>query len=122
MEVSATSYYFYDPTGNLLEFAVYRLPNGDTVEIFGPGNRAHEYFDTGPVAGFVVDDVEKARSDMEEAGVSFIGPVHTADDGGSWSHFAAPAETSTKSPERPRKVGTTHPDHPESRIEGENHV
>jgi len=71
-------------------FAVFRLPNGDSVEVFGPGDREHEHFDTGPVVGFLVDDVKEARTDLEAAGIAFIGPVHEADDGGSWSHFKGP--------------------------------
>ncbi len=72
------------------DFAVFRLPNGDTVEVFGPGDRDHEHFATGPVVGFLVDDVEAARSELEGAGIPFIGPVHTHEDGGSWSHFVGP--------------------------------
>lgn len=72
------------------DFAVFRLPNGDKVEVFGPGDRDHEHFTTGPVVGFLVDDVTEARTDLEEAGITFIGPVHKADDGGSWSHFTGP--------------------------------
>ena len=72
------------------DFAVFKLPNGDTVEVFGPGDKDHEHFATGPVAGFQVDDVREARADLEEAGITFVGPVHEADDDGSWSHFTAP--------------------------------
>ena len=72
------------------DFTVFKLPNGDTVEVFGPTDEDHEHFDTGPVAGFLVDDVAGARADLESAGVEFIGPVHGADDGGSWSHFRGP--------------------------------
>jgi catechol 2,3-dioxygenase-like lactoylglutathione lyase family enzyme len=72
------------------DFAVFRLPNGDKVEVFGPGDEEHEHFDKGPVAGFLVDDVREARADLEAAGIAFIGPVHEADDGGSWSHFRGP--------------------------------
>ncbi len=70
------------------DFAVFRLPNGDGVEVFGPGD--HQHFTTGPVVGFLVDDVREARADLEEAGITFIGPVHEAGDGGSWSHFTGP--------------------------------
>lgn len=91
----ATSSFFRDTLGldtahEEPDFAVYRLPNGDAVEVFGPSDRTHQHFETGPVVGFLVDDVEQARSELEAAGVSFIGPVHTADDGGSWSHFRGP--------------------------------
>jgi catechol 2,3-dioxygenase-like lactoylglutathione lyase family enzyme len=72
------------------DFAVFRLPNGDKVEVFGPGDEEHEHFDKGPLAGFLVDDVWEARADLEAAGIAFIGPVHEADDGGSWSHFRGP--------------------------------
>ena len=54
------------------DFTVFRLPNGDTVEVFGPGDTEHEHFDTGPVAGFLVDDVREARADLEAAGISFL--------------------------------------------------
>lgn len=72
------------------DFAAFELPNGDTVEVFGPADRDHEHFTTGPVVGFLVDDVREARADLEAAGIPFIGPVHEAGDGGSWSHFTAP--------------------------------
>ena len=72
------------------DFAVFRLPNGDTVEVFGPGDTEHEHFDAGPVAGFLVDDVREARADLEAAGVSFLSPVHESDDGAAWSHFRGP--------------------------------
>ena len=72
------------------DFTVFLLPNGDKVEVFGPGDSEHEHFDTGPVAGFLVDDVREARTDLEASGLTFFGPVHEADDGGSWSHFRGP--------------------------------
>ena len=43
------------------DFTVFKLPNGDTVEVFGPTTSGTEHFDTGPVAGFLVDDVAGAR-------------------------------------------------------------
>jgi len=58
------------------DFAVFRLPNGDKVEVFGPGDEEHEHLDKGPVAGFLVDDVREGRPDLEAAGIAFIGPVH----------------------------------------------
>ena len=88
------------------DFAVFRLPNGDSVEVFGPGNREHEHFATGPVVGFLVDDVREARADLEATGITFVGPVHEAEDGGSWSHFTGPDgnvyEITTPEPDGPR--------------------
>ena len=87
------------------DFTVLRLPNGDTVEVFGPDDGEHEHFDTGPVAGFLVDDVARARAELEAAGITFVGPVHEVEDGGSWSHFRGPDgnvyEITTPAPEGP---------------------
>ena len=73
------------------DFAIIRLPSGDKVEVFGPGDKDHEHFNTGPVVGFLVDDVTEVRTDLEEAGITFIAPVHEAGAGSSWSHFTGPA-------------------------------
>src|SRR5919107_3777377 len=72
------------------DFTVFRLPNGDTVEVFCPGDTGHEYFGSGPVAGFLVDDVKEARADLEAAGISFLSPVRESHDGAAWSHFWGP--------------------------------
>jgi catechol 2,3-dioxygenase-like lactoylglutathione lyase family enzyme len=69
--------------------AVFDLPNGDSFEIFGPNDTEHRFM-TGPMGEFLVDDVEKARMEMERKGVTFIGPVHRASDGNAWAHFRAP--------------------------------
>jgi catechol 2,3-dioxygenase-like lactoylglutathione lyase family enzyme len=72
------------------DFTVFRLPNGDTVEVFGPGDREHEHFDAGPVAGFLVDNVREARAELEAAGISFLSPIQESEDGAAWSHFRGP--------------------------------
>ncbi len=71
-------------------FHVFQLPNGDNVEIFGIDNTEHSHFTTGPVAGFLVDDIVAARQEMEEAGVEFYGPIHGERSTGQWAHFRAP--------------------------------
>jgi catechol 2,3-dioxygenase-like lactoylglutathione lyase family enzyme len=71
------------------EMAVFRAGNGDTVEVFGPGDEDHRHFDTGPVVGFLVDDVAAARRELEAAGVEFIGPVER-DGGMVWTHLRGP--------------------------------
>ena len=71
-------------------FAVFRLANGDTVEIFGTDDEHHQHFTTGPVAGFRVDDVRAAQAEMEAAGITFFGSPESSPDGYSWSHFRAP--------------------------------
>jgi len=73
------------------EFAVFRLPDGSKAEVFGPSDTEHTHFSTGPVAGFLVDDVETARGVLEAGGIEFIGPVHEwGPTGEAWSHFRAP--------------------------------
>ncbi len=71
------------------DFAVLKLANGDTVEVFGPSDVDHKFFNTGPVAGFLVENVEKARLEMEARGLEFIGPIHDHAKN-SWSHFLGP--------------------------------
>jgi predicted enzyme related to lactoylglutathione lyase len=71
------------------DFAAFELPDGSTVEVFGPSDSDHSHFSTGPVAGFLVDDIEGARRDLEAAGAEFIGPIHHWE-GQAWSHFRAP--------------------------------
>ena len=73
------------------DFAVFKLPDGSKAEVFGPSDRDHVYFDSGPVAGFEVDDIEAARKRLEAGGAEFIGPIHTWEPTGeAWSHFRAP--------------------------------
>lgn len=70
-------------------FVVLDLPNGDKVELFGEESSYNREF-THPVAGFLVDDIEAARAEMEAVGVEFIGPIERTEDGYAWSHFRAP--------------------------------
>lgn len=60
------------------------------MEVFGPSFRDREQFATGPVVGFLVDDVAGAREEMEARGVGLVGPVHHGDAGAVWSHFRGP--------------------------------
>jgi catechol 2,3-dioxygenase-like lactoylglutathione lyase family enzyme len=70
-------------------FVVMDLPNGDRVEVFGDDSPYNTIF-TSPVAGFLVDDIESARAEMEAQGIEFIGPIESANDGNAWTHFRAP--------------------------------
>jgi catechol 2,3-dioxygenase-like lactoylglutathione lyase family enzyme len=73
------------------DFAGLLLPNGDKAEVFGPSDEEHAHFDSGPVVGFLVDDVAAARAHLETLGmVEFIGPVHSWPGGTAWQHFRAP--------------------------------
>jgi hypothetical protein len=70
-------------------FAVFDLPNGDRLEIFGPEEPANKFM-THPVAGFLVDDIVAARAEMEAKGIEFIGPIEGETDDYKWAHFRAP--------------------------------
>jgi predicted enzyme related to lactoylglutathione lyase len=86
-------------------FAVFRLPDGDVIEVFGADDPYHQHFDTGPVAGFRVDDVAAAQAEMEAAGIEFFGPPERSDDGYAWSHFRAPDGNVYELMSRPPAVG-----------------
>ena len=71
------------------DFAAFPLPEGGTFEVFGPRDQDHEYFSTGPVVGFVVDDLTAAVGELEAAGVELLGG-QVDERGGGWRHFRAP--------------------------------
>ena len=86
------------------EFAVFRLPDGSKAEVFGPSDTEHAHFSRGPVAGFLVDDVEIARGVLEARGIEFIGPVHWWEPtGDAWSHFRAPDGNIYEITQRPER-------------------
>lgn len=64
------------------------LPNGDKVELFGNESSYNTEF-THPVAGFLVDDIDAARAEMEAAGIEFVGPIERME-GYAWFHFRGP--------------------------------
>jgi predicted enzyme related to lactoylglutathione lyase len=71
------------------EMAVFKAKNGDTVEVFGPGDEDHRHFDSGPVVGFEVEDIEAAQRELESAGAKFIGSIERGG-GFAWAHFRGP--------------------------------
>jgi catechol 2,3-dioxygenase-like lactoylglutathione lyase family enzyme len=71
------------------DFAVLDLPAGDRFEVFGPSDQDHRHFTTGPVVGFVVDDLPAAVAELEQAGVELLGG-HLDERGMGWRHFRAP--------------------------------
>ena len=72
-------------------FAGLDLPNGDRLEIFSEEYKSqdgndYKHFSTGPVAGFLVDDVLQTKAEMETEGIEFIGPISEGE-GSKWAHF-----------------------------------
>ena len=70
-------------------FAVFEMPNGDLFEVFGPEQDMNTFMDH-PVAGFMVDDIESARAELESKGVEFLGPIEGETNDYRWTHFRAP--------------------------------
>jgi catechol 2,3-dioxygenase-like lactoylglutathione lyase family enzyme len=66
------------------------LPDGGKVEIFGPRSEHNRHFDSGPVAGFLVDDVAAATAELRAAGVAILLASEVDDAGNAWVHFRAP--------------------------------
>lgn len=91
----ATVAFFRDVLGLRLEidrpgFWMMKLPDGSKVEVFGPDNDVNRHFTTGPVAGFLVDDLDSAAAELRAAGIEILhGPV-TDEHGNGWVHFRAP--------------------------------
>ena len=92
-EYTATLAFFTDVLGlrvrsSETDFAVLDVPDGATVEIFGPASEYNRHL-THPVAGFLVDSLENAVAELHAADIEIILPVQH---GGtrSWMHFRAP--------------------------------
>ena len=71
-------------------FTQLTLENGDRVELFGPNSVEHDHLDTGPVAGFLVDDIESARRELLQAGTDDVTDIEHGPDGHGWFYFRAP--------------------------------
>lgn len=92
-EYTATVAFFRDVLGlgvssSETDFAVLDVPDGATIEVFGPASQYNRHL-THPVAGFLVADLENAVGELRAAGVEIVLPVQH---GGtrSWMHFRAP--------------------------------
>jgi catechol 2,3-dioxygenase-like lactoylglutathione lyase family enzyme len=89
------SCHFYEKTLGLRAihkesgFREYDLPNGDRIELFSTSKKSQKHFTTGPVAGFLVDDIVDARKEMEQSGIKFIGPIRSGSTS-NWAHFRGP--------------------------------
>lgn len=69
-------------------FALWDLPSGDLVELFAQGRKPT--FGVGPVVGFLVDDLEASRRDLEAAGAEIVSSYGPNEDGYQAIHFRAP--------------------------------
>ena len=87
--------FFRDVLGLRLEleregFWMLMLPDGSKVEVFGADSAINRHFTTGPVAGFLVDDVFSATEELRAAGVEILLEPTLDHSGNAWVHFRAP--------------------------------
>jgi catechol 2,3-dioxygenase-like lactoylglutathione lyase family enzyme len=68
--------------------AMFKFDNGDPVDIFDLTLPQYSHFTTGPVVGFVVDNVEQAAIELARLGLE-VGEVKRGD-GFVWAHFRGP--------------------------------
>jgi catechol 2,3-dioxygenase-like lactoylglutathione lyase family enzyme len=78
------------PDLDLPGFRMLKLPDGSKVEVFGPATEINRHFTTGPVAGFLVDDLAAAATELRTAGVEILLHTDTDETGNAWAHFRAP--------------------------------
>ena len=72
-------------------FKALELPNGNRIALISEEYKSedgndYKHFSTGPVVGFLVDNIEEAKAEMEAEGIEFIGPIGESDDS-KWAHF-----------------------------------
>jgi predicted enzyme related to lactoylglutathione lyase len=74
------------------DFAVFRFPDGDKLEIFGPeaDDPPEQFAQEKVVASLLVDDMDEAIDALAEAGIKLIGTKQAGGDGYFWQHFRAP--------------------------------
>jgi catechol 2,3-dioxygenase-like lactoylglutathione lyase family enzyme len=68
---------------------VLKLPDGSKVEVFGSDSDVNRHFTTGPVAGFLVDDVKAAASELRSNGIEIL-LTEQDESGNAWVQFRAP--------------------------------
>jgi catechol 2,3-dioxygenase-like lactoylglutathione lyase family enzyme len=78
------------PEMDLPGFQVLKLPDGSKVEVFGPDSDMNRHFTTGPVAGFLVDDVSAAANELQSNGVEILLLSEQDESGNAWAHFRGP--------------------------------
>jgi predicted enzyme related to lactoylglutathione lyase len=74
------------------DFAVFRFPTGDKLEIFGPDadDPAEQFAVEKVVASLLVDDIDDAIAALRAADVELIGTKQAGGDGYFWQHFRVP--------------------------------
>ncbi|HUB92415.1 MAG TPA: VOC family protein [Candidatus Saccharimonadales bacterium] len=71
------------------DFNVFKTERGDLVEVFGMDREDAKFFPTAPVAGFLVEDIEKGTEELRANGIK-CGEIYGDGKGNRWMHFIAP--------------------------------
>jgi hypothetical protein len=58
--------------------------------VTGPDSPINRHFTTGPIAGFLVDNLQNATAELRSAGVESSLRQRVDDGGNAWVHFRAP--------------------------------
>jgi catechol 2,3-dioxygenase-like lactoylglutathione lyase family enzyme len=99
------------------DFARLDLPDASCVEVFAEAESDHRHFTTGPVVGFLVEDLSAARNEFVRHEIQLLGPVGGEVGDYRWQHFRGPdgcVYELVESPARPppgpptEPVGITH--------------
>ncbi len=69
---------------------MFKLSDGSKVEVFASDSPINRHFTTGPVAGFLVDNVQGAAAELRSAGVEILLESGVDASGNAWVHFRAP--------------------------------
>jgi catechol 2,3-dioxygenase-like lactoylglutathione lyase family enzyme len=72
------------------DFVRLDLPDSSCLEVFGPRDADHRYFTTGPVVGFLVEDLGAARHDLLRHGIELLGRMEGEAGSYRWQHFRGP--------------------------------
>ncbi|HLD94985.1 MAG TPA: VOC family protein [Anaerolineales bacterium] len=68
---------------------IFKLPTGQLFEVFGPGNRYQKLMNS-PAIAFDVDDIDRARAELEAKGVKFVSEIERGSHGDAWTFFEGP--------------------------------
>jgi hypothetical protein len=68
----------------------FKLDDGAEVHVYGSQDQDHEFFGSGPVVAFEVDDCAAARARLLSVGTGFLYEEPPRALGKIWQHFIAP--------------------------------
>lgn len=96
-----------DVTTDVSGFSQLTAVNGDRLELFGPDSTEHDQLDTGPVAGFWVEELEEAHQEL--AAVTEVTDIERGADGHGWFYFRGPEGRYFEACEHPRPRPSRRP-------------